>query len=128
MALYHSKGRISEMSEITSGIGRNGNKWARMALVIEIPGFYGTFYKQVFQVGTEQIDAVQAFDIGDWVEVSFSIYAMEWNGRWYNNVDLVKITSQEEQQEEEDDPAPKAPARQKPEPVEQEKKDDDLPF
>ena len=94
MALFYSKGTISHMSEITSGKSNSGRDWARMTLIIDIPGYQGSITKLSFQVGTDRIDDVCAFKVGDKVEIGWSIYAREYNGRWYNNVDLVNIKSQ----------------------------------
>lgn len=97
MALYYSKGTISHMSEITSGTSTSGRDWARMTIMIDIPGYQGSISKLSFQVGTDRISDVQEFKVGDKVEIGWSIYAREYNGRWYNNVDLVNIKSQEKQ-------------------------------
>ena len=97
MALYYSKGTISHMSEITSGTSTSGRDWARMTIMIDILGYKGSISKLSFQVGTDRIEDVQEFKVGDKVEIGWSIYAREYNGRWYNNVDLVNIKSQEVQ-------------------------------
>lgn len=94
MALYYSKGTISHMSEVTSGTSTSGRDWARMTIMIDIPGFQGSISKLSFQVGTDRISDVQEFKVGDKVEIGWSIYAREWKGKWYNNVDLVNIKSQ----------------------------------
>ena len=81
------------MSEITSGTSTSGRDWARMTIMIDIPGYQGSISKLSFQVGTDRISDVQEFKIGDKVEIGWSIYAREYKGRWYNNVDLVNIKS-----------------------------------
>ena len=111
MALYTSKGRISDMSEVVSGVSQNGNQWQRMTIVLEIPGFQGSVFKQAFQVNGDSVNDVLLYSIGDKVEVSWSMYAREWNGKWYNNVDLVKIKYQEDAQPKPQQAAP-APAPQ----------------
>ena len=108
MAIYQSRGRIFDMSEVQSGTSKNGYEWQRMTITLEIPGFQGSVFKQVFQVSGDNVNDVSLYNIGDRVEISWSMYAREWNGRWYNNVDLVKIKSLDEQKQEEK-PAP-APA------------------
>lgn len=132
MALYHSKGRISDMSEVTSGQSKSGYQWARMTLTLEIPGFQGSVYKQVFQVGTDDINDVLLFSIGDKVDVAFSLYAREWKGKWYNNVDLVKISKVEDQQEQKPAPVQETPQPQifdnAPESLDPDANPDDLPF
>lgn len=82
------------MSEVTSGTSTSGRDWARMTIMIDIPGFQGSISKLSFQVGTDRISDVQEFKVGDKVEIGWSIYAREWKGKWYNNVDLVNIKSQ----------------------------------
>ena len=125
MALYYSKGTISHMSEITSGTSTSGRDWARMTIMIDIPGYQGSISKLAFQVGTDRINDVQEFKVGDKVEIGWSIYAREYNGRWYNNVDLVNIKSQGVQA---DVPAP-APRSLNNIPAEElEPHEEDLPF
>lgn len=130
MALYTSRGRISDMSEVVSGVSQNGNQWQRMTIVLEIPGFQGSVFKQAFQVNGDSVNDVLLYSIGEKVEISWSMYAREWNGKWYNNVDLVKIKYQDGEQPA---PAPQhaAPAQaapQKPESLNPEENPDDLPF
>lgn len=127
MALYYSKGTISHMSEIKSGTSTSGRDWARMTIMIDIPGYQGSISKLSFQVGTDRISDVQEFKVGDKVEIGWSIYAREYNGRWYNNVDLVNIKSQGVQAAA---PAP-SPAPQSLSDIpaaELEPQDEDLPF
>lgn len=92
MALYQSKGTISDMSEVQSGTSQSGNQWQRMTLTLEIPGFQGSVTKQFFRVSGNAVNDVLLHNVGDRVEVTFSLYAREWNGKLYNNVDLVKIS------------------------------------
>ena len=127
MALYYSKGTISHMSEITSGTSSSGRDWARMTIMIDILGYKGSISKLSFQVGTDRIGDVQEFKVGDKVEIGWSIYAREYNGRWYNNVDLVNIKSQEVQAAA---PAPTpAPSSLNNIPAEElEPHEEDLPF
>ena len=98
MAIYQSRGRISDMSEVHSGTSKNGYEWQRMTITLEIPGFQGSVFKQVFQVSGNDVNDVCLYNIGDRVEISWSMYAREWNGKWYNNVELVKIKPQDMQQ------------------------------
>lgn len=126
MALNYTKGTISHMSEVTSGTSKNGYDWARMTIMIDIPGYQGSITKLSFQVGKDRIDDVCAFKVGDKVEIGWSIYAREWNGKWYNNVDLVNIKSQGVQAAA---PAPSpAPQTKNIPAAELEPQEEDLPF
>lgn len=97
MALNISKGTISHMSEVTSGTSTSGREWARMSVILDIPGYQGSISKIIFQVGTDRINDVRIFKVGDKVEIGWSIYAREYKDRWYNNVDLVTIKAAESQ-------------------------------
>lgn len=117
------------MSEVQSGTSKSGYEWQRMTLVLDIPGYQGAVIKQAFQVTGDDVKDVLLLSIGDEVEVSFAIYARNWNGKWYNNVELVKINSLEQEK-----PAP-APAPKQLEISDQPKESldpadnpDDLPF
>ena len=105
MALFYQKGTISDFSEVQSGTTQSGKEWQRMTLILDTPGFQGAVYKMAFQVSGEHVKDVLLFNRGDKVEIGFSLYAREWNGKWYNNVDLVQVKKQETNQ---DAPAPAA--------------------
>lgn len=133
MAIYQSRGQISDMSEVQSGTSQNGYQWQRMTIILDIPGSQGSIIKQAFQVTGDDVNEVLLYNIGDRVEVSWSLYARNWNGKWYNNVDLVKIKSLDEQKQEERPapaPAPKQPAifDQPQESLDPADNPDDLPF
>lgn len=100
MALNYTKGTISHMSEVTSGTSKNGYDWARQTILIDIPGYRGSNTKLSLQASDEMVDELNNYNEGDKVEVGWSIYAREWNGKWYNNVDLVNIKSQDQQTEQ----------------------------
>ena len=85
------------MSEVTSGTSKNGYDWARQTILIDIPGYHGSITKLSLQASNEMVDELNNYNVGDKVEVGWSIYAREWNGKWYNNVDLVNIKSQDQQ-------------------------------
>jgi hypothetical protein len=67
-----------------------------MTLILDMPGYQGADYKMAFQVSGEHVNEALLLNKGDKVEVGFTIYAREWNGKWYNNVELVKITPLEQ--------------------------------
>ena len=131
MALNYTKGTISYMSEVTSGTSKNGYDWARQTILIDIPGIKGSITKLSLQASNEMVDELNNYNVGDKVEVGWSIYAREWNGKWYNNVDLVNIKSQDQQT----DQSPARSSRPAPAPQtmnisasELEPQADDLPF
>ena len=91
MALFYQRGTIHDMTDVQSGKTASGGEWQRMNLILETPGYQGATYKVVFQVFGDHVKETLLFNRGDKVEVGFSVYAREWNGKWYNNLDLVSI-------------------------------------
>lgn len=103
MALNRVKGIISHMGEIQQGTSQNGYDWARQIIVLDVASFNGTFSKIALTAQNQRVDDLQEFHIGDRVEVGYSVTAREWEGKWFNNVDLISINLL-------DEIAPAAPA------------------
>ena len=91
MALNRVKGIISHMGEIQQGTSQNGYDWARQTIVIDVHSFNGTFSKIALTAQNQRVDDLQDYQIGDRVEVGYSVTAREYQGKWFNNVDLVTI-------------------------------------
>ena len=105
MALNYVKGIISQFGQVESGTTQNGNSWSRQVVVLDVAGFGNTFSKIALTAQNQRVEELQNYQIGDRVEVGYSVTAREWNGKWFNNVDLVNINFIEEF-------APAAPAPQ----------------
>lgn len=146
MALNYVKGIISHMGDIQQGTSQGGFDWARQTIVIDVHSFNGTFSKIALTAQNQRVDDLQNYQIGDRVEIGYSVTAREYQGKWFNNVDLVSIKFLDEvaQAAPAPSPAPAAPAApaprqrrvarparttpQVPQGAEVEPKDDDLPF
>lgn len=115
MALNRVKGIISHMGEIQSGTSQNGYDWARQIIVIDVASFNGTFSKIALTAQNQRVDDLQEFQIGDRVEIGYSVTAREYQGKWFNNVDLVSINFLDEVTQAAPasvaQPAPAAPQR-----------------
>ena len=105
MALNYVKGIISQFGQVESGTTQNGNSWSRQVVVLDVAGFGNSFSKIALTAQNQRVEELQNYQIGDRVEVGYSVTAREWNGKWFNNVDLVNINFMEEF-------APAAPAPQ----------------
>lgn len=92
---YHTTGKVFEKGPITEGVSQSGNRWQRMTLVLDIQ--VGQYSKKVaFQVMTGNIAAVQAFNTGDKVEVSWDVSSREYTNKdgvrsWFTQVELRDI-------------------------------------
>lgn len=96
MAIYTTRGTLSWKGEFKFGTSQNGNRWQNQDFVIDVPGHNGSITKQVIRASFDTVDELAKFKVGDKVEVSWTMFAREYNGRWFNNVELYEIKAQEE--------------------------------
>jgi hypothetical protein len=105
MAIVKERGTITFMSEVQSGVAQSGNPWYRQTIVVDVAGYNGSFRKVALQASGNVVGDLEGANVGDKVEISYQVTAREWNGKWYNNVDLYKVEFLEPQMQQ-----PVAPA------------------
>ena len=111
MAFVIERGTIAVMSEVQSGTSQSGNTWSRQTIVVDVVGYNGNYRKVMLQASGNVVADLETMMVGDKVEITYQVTAREWNGKWYNNVDLYKIESTEEKAQQPVAPsAPSAPA------------------
>ena len=96
MALNYVKGIISQFGQVESGTTQNGNSWSRQVVVLDVAGFGNTYSKIALTAQNQRVEELRDYQIGDRVEIGYSVTAREWNGKWFNNVDLVNINFMKE--------------------------------
>lgn len=98
MALIYEKGALSFKSEIKTGTSaKTGNTWQMQTIVLDIPEYQGQYRKLALKVSGREMEDVQAFKVGDIVEVGYKVTSREYNGNWYNDVSLYNIRAAGEQ-------------------------------
>ena len=105
MAIIKERGTIAVLGEVQSGTSQQGNPWYRQTIVVDVAGFNGSYRKVALQASGNVVGDLDGAAIGDKVEISYQVTAREWNGKWYNNVDLYKVEFLEPQMQQ-----PVAPA------------------
>lgn len=120
MCYINVKGKISHLGEIESKTTRNGGTWEKQWIVILIPGPRNTYHEIAFLAQGNTRPLLDNFSEGDEVEVSGYISAREYNGRYYNDVELSSIVPVGNLPKRDNEPT----ATEKP----KTKKDEDLPF
>lgn len=111
MALNYVKGIISHMGDVQQGTSQGGYDWARQVIVIDVASFNNTFSKIAVTAQNQRVDELQNYQIGDRVEVGYSVTAREYQGKWFNNVDLINIKFLDEVAQAAPNPAPRQAAR-----------------
>ena len=95
MALITEKGVLTYKSEVETGISKAGNPWARQTIVVSRDGVNAPYDKVALSVFGDKVNDSERCKVGDTVEITYSISAREYNGKWYNDVSLYRIDLQE---------------------------------
>ena len=115
MAALEIEGRISQKFPKQNGQSARG-AWIRQDFILEYQD--GSFPAQVCftSFGNDKVTELDRFQVGDDVRVSFNLRAREYNGRWYNDVRVWRISpagqaaQQPRQYQAPQDLPPQAPA------------------
>lgn len=91
MATIKERGTIAVLGEVQSGTSQNGNPWYRQTIVVNVEGYRGSFRPIAVQASGKIVGDFEGAMVGDKVEISYEVTGREYQGRWYNNVDLYKV-------------------------------------
>ena len=130
------EGTLRQKMGVQSGTSARG-PWAKQEFVMDFPD--GNFTSQACFTawGQDKVQELDKYQVGDRVKVSFNLKSREFNGRWYNDLQIWRIAPAGEAQPAAAAPAyapaaPQAPAPMAPAPtlddMPAEKEEDDLPF
>lgn len=105
MAALELEGRISRKEAKLSGQSPRGS-WVKQDFILEYQD--GNFPAEVCftSFGNEKVAELDKFQVGDLVKVSFNLRAREYNGRWYNDLRVWRISPLSPAQEQAPAPAP----------------------
>lgn len=82
------QGRIVFISEVKRGVSKAGKDWSSISVVVEEEGQYPN--KMCFDAFNKE-DAIDGLTIGTLVEVDFNANCNEWNGKYYNKLNIFRI-------------------------------------
>ena len=129
------EGTIRQKMGVQSGTSARG-PWAKQEFVLDFPD--GNFTSQACFTawGQDKVQELDKYQVGDRVKVSFNLKSREFNGRWYNDLQIWRIAPAGETQPAAPayaQPAAPAPAgNQAPAPtlddMPADTSDDDMPF
>ena len=129
------EGTIRQKMGVQSGTSARG-PWAKQEFVLDFPD--GNFTSQACFTawGQDKVQELEKYQVGDAVKVAFNLKSREYNGRWYNDLQIWRIAPAGETQPAAPayaQPAAPAPAgNQAPAPtlddMPADTSDDDMPF
>lgn len=84
------EGTIRQKLGVQSGTSARGN-WAKQEFILEFPD--GNFTAQACFTawGSDKVAELDKYQAGDRVKVSFNLKSREYNGRWYNDLQVWRI-------------------------------------
>ena len=131
------EGTLRQKLGAQSGTSARGT-WSKQEFIVEFPD--GNFTSQACFTawGQDKVAELDKYQVGDRVKVSFNLKSREFNGRWYNDLQIWRIAPAGEAQPAAAAPAyapaaPQAPAPMAPAPTLDDMPadsgpEDDLPF
>lgn len=107
------EGSIKQILPVQQGQSARG-AWAKQEFVLEFPD--GNFTSQASFVawGQDKVQELAKYSAGDKVKVSFNIKGREFNGRWYNDLQIWRLAPAAPQAPVQAAPAKAAPVQTAP--------------
>lgn len=84
------EGTLRQKMGVQSGTSARG-AWAKQEFILEFPD--GNFTSQACFTawGQEKVAELDKYQVGDRIKVSFNLKSREYNGRWYNDLQIWRI-------------------------------------
>ena len=99
------EGTLVQKLPVQSGSSARG-PWTKQEFILEYPDGNFTAKACFLAWGQDKVQDLGKYQVGDKVKVSFNLKSREYNGRWYNDLQIWKIAPAGAQ------PAAPAPAPQ----------------
>ena len=85
------EGTLARKLEPQSGTSARG-PWAKQEFILEFPD--GNFTAQACFTawGQDKVQELNKYQVGDRIKVSFNLKSREFNGRWYNDLQIWRLS------------------------------------
>jgi hypothetical protein len=109
------EGTLVQKLPVQSGSSARG-PWTKQEFILEYPDGNFTAKACFLAWGQDKVQDLGKYQVGDKVKVSFNLKSREYNGRWYNDLQIWKIApagaqpAAPAQPAAQAQPAPQAPA------------------
>nr|ACM91027.1 hypothetical protein BT1365 [uncultured bacterium URE4] len=101
------EGTLAQKLPVQSGNSARG-PWAKQEFILEYPDGNFTAKACFTAWGQDKVQDLGKYQVGDKVKVSFNLKSREYNGRWYNDLQVWKIAPAGVQPAAPAQPAPQA--------------------
>ena len=85
------EGTLRQKLGVQSGTSARG-PWAKQEFILEFPD--GNFTAQACFTawGQDKVTELDKYQVGDRIKVSFNLKSREYNGRWYNDLQIWRLS------------------------------------
>ena len=84
------EGTLAQKLPVQSGNSARG-PWAKQEFILEFPDGNYTAQACFTAFGQDKVAELDKYQIGDRIRISFNIRSREYNGRWYNDLQIWRI-------------------------------------
>ena len=84
------EGTLAQKLPVQSGSSARG-PWTKQEFILEFPDGNFTAKACFTAWGQDKVQDLGKYQVGDKVKVSFNLKSREYNGRWYNDLQIWKI-------------------------------------
>ena len=84
------EGTLFQKLPVASGNSARG-PWPKQEFILEYPDGNFTAKACFTAWGSDKVQELSKYQVGDKVKVSFNLKSREYNGRWYNDLQIWKI-------------------------------------
>lgn len=92
------KGKLVKMLDLESGISKSGKEWQKQTVVIDSGDEFNNL-TAVSAFGEDKIKNLNKLQVGMTVTILCNVYSIEYNGKYYHNIDGYHFTQQSDNDE-----------------------------
>lgn len=104
--IYKVQGTVKHVEDVETFEGRNGGSYRKQNIVVTEKDDRGYENAVALRAFGDTVAETEGLREGETVDVTFSINAREYNGRWYNDLNIIHVRTQAPGAPQEDRTAP----------------------
>lgn len=92
--IYKVQGTVKHVEDVETFEGRNGGSYRKQNIVVTSTDDRGHEDAVALRAFGDTVAETEGLREGETVDVTFAINAREYNGRWYNDLNIIHVRVQ----------------------------------
>lgn len=92
--IYEVQGTVKHVEDVETFEGRNGGSYRKQNIVVTRTDDRGYKNDVALRAFGDTVAETEGLREGETVDVTFAINAREYNGRWYNDLNIIHVRIQ----------------------------------